>query len=404
MAPKSLPDPAVDAKLEGLPTLQMSIETLQTEFPRTEVVAPERKPAVMERELTAAKLVRAVESSRQLNEVLVDFWFNHFNVFLGKGEDRWMIGPYERDAIRAYVFGSFRQLLGATATHPAMLWYLDNWASTREGARGGINENYARELLELHTLGVGGGYSEEDVREVALCFTGWSIVRPRGNVTSAKRDPVSDREAGTFVYRDFAHDKGRKRVLGQVIPAGGGIEDGEKVLDLLAKQPATARFVALKLCRKFVADVPPPALVERVAATFQRTHGDLPSVYAVIFSSKELWSDSAFASKTKSPLELAASAVRALGGTVRPELAPALAQQIGRMGEPLYRCQPPTGYGETADAWLNAGSLLNRLNFAFALAAGRVADVSVGASRIATGADAARTAGFVLAAPEFQKR
>jgi uncharacterized protein (DUF1800 family) len=422
MAPDSLPDPDTDAEVASLKTLRMSIAALQVEFPRPAVAAararaekgaagdrmepipPGKRPAVMQRELVSAKLVRAVDSSRQLQEVLTDFWFNHFNVYLGKSEDRWMIGPYERDAIRPHVFGGFRQLLGATAKHPAMLWYLDNWMSTRGGPRGGINENYARELLELHTLGVDGGYTQEDVREVARCFTGWSIVRPRGKMAAAKgaMDPA---EAGTFVFRDLAHDRGAKRVLGEFIPAGGGMSDGEKVLDLLVEKPATARFVALKLCRKFVADVPPPALVERVADTFRRTRGDLPSVYAAIFSSPEFWSDSAFASKTKTPLELAASGVRALGGRVRAVSAPALARQIARMGEPLYECPAPTGYKETADAWVNTGSLLNRLNFALALASGKIPGVGGDPARLAPGSpEPARLAGLALGSPEFQRR
>jgi uncharacterized protein (DUF1800 family) len=415
MAPASVPDPAVDAKLAGLPTLSMSIAALQTGFPRPraglarageagDTIPPEKRPAVMEKELVTAKLVRAVESSRQLNEVLADFWFNHFNVFLGKGEDRWMIGPYERDAIRPHVFGRFRDLLGATATHPAMLWYLDNWSSVREGfGKQGLNENYARELLELHTMGVDGGYTQEDVRAVARCFTGWSIVRPRGNAARAVSREAK-LETGTFVYRDFAHDKGEKRVLGEVIPAGGGREDGEKVLDLLARQPATARFLAAKLCRKFVSDAPPTALVARVADTFQKTRGDLRSVYAAIFSSPEFWSDAAFAAKTKTPLELAASAVRALGGTVRPAFASSFSQQIARMGEPLYQCQPPTGYRETAEEWVNAGSLLNRVNFGLALASGRIEGVAIETTRLSPGPEGARAAALLLGSPAFQKQ
>ena len=397
MAPASLPDRAVEAKLASLPTLSMSIEALESAYPRPRgdvTIPPEKRPAVMERELVTAKLVRAVESARQLHEVLVDFWFNHFNVFLGKGQDRWMVGPYERDAIRPNAFGSFRELLGAAAAHPAMLFYLDNWMSVREGfGKRGLNENYARELLELHTMGVDGGYTQEDVREVARCFTGWSIARPNGKA-----------EPGTFVYRDFAHDKGAKHVLGEVIPAGGGREDGEKVLDLLARQPATARFIALKLCRKFVADDPPAALVARVAGTFLKTRGDLPSVYAAIFSSPEFWSDAAFGAKTKAPLTLAGSAVRSVGGAVIVAYAPSLARQIARMGEPLYLCQPPTGYGESAEAWVNAGSLLNRLNFSLALAAGRIEGVSIEPARSASSSEAAQATALLLGSPGFQKQ
>jgi len=425
MRPGTIPDDGVGAKLKALPTLTMSIAELQKEYPRPKALAagggepvgrratrgdvdPARLPRHVARELAAQKLVRAAESERQLLEVMTDFWFNHLNVFAEKGEDRWMVTAYERDAIRPHVFGSFRELLGATARHPAMLWYLDNWASTRDGvtraeliaeerggrragrragarralrgdaapgARGreklGLNENYARELLELHTLGVDGGYTQEDVREVARCFTGWSIERPR--------------EAATFRYRDAAHDRGQKVVLGHVIPAGGGIEDGEKVLDLLAGQPATARFLARKLCQKLVSDAPPDALVARVATIFLKTRGDLPSVYAAILSSPEFWSDEAFGAKTKTPLELAASALRALDA--RTTGAPPLVEQVGKMGEPLYRCQPPTGYKETADAWVSTGALLNRLNFGVALAAGRVGGTKVVLDRFVAGAD-----------------
>ena len=426
MSPADIEDARTDAKLKALATLSMSVPALFKEFPRPqdvakakgvdaadpaareklrELVPPGKRPAVLEQQLAAAKLVRAVESRRQLQEVLVDFWFNHFNVAGDKGEDRWLVGAYEREAIRPHVFGRFRDLLGATASHPAMLFYLDNWMSSREGVRG-INENYARELLELHTLGVDGGYTQNDVREVARCFTGWSLVPPRAARTApARRGAARDLPPGSFVFRPGAHDTGAKTVLGMVIPAGGGREDGERVLDLLARRPATARFVATKLCRRFVADDPPPALVARVAAVFARTDGDLGSVYAAIFSSPEFWSDAAFAAKTKSPLEFAASAVRALGGSVDPERAAPLARQVALMGEPLYRCQPPTGYGDTAETWVSAGMLVNRIAFASALATGRIPGVTVDASRLAPGAfDPAPAAALALAEPAFQKR
>jgi uncharacterized protein (DUF1800 family) len=414
--PAALDDAATDAKLHNLPTLAMTIPELLKDYPRPldvarangidpndpagreklrELLPPEKRPAALERELAAAKLVRAVESRRQLQEVLVDFWFNHFNVFGDKGEDRWMVGAYERDAIRPHVFGRFRDLLGATAAHPAMLFYLDNWTSRREG----INENYARELLELHTLGVDGGYTEEDVREVARCFTGWSIVPPRGRM--AAKDPAANLPPGTFFFRPRAHDPGEKHVLGTVIPAGGGREDGEAVLDLLAAHPSTARFLATKLCRKFVSDTPPAGLVTRVAAVFTATQGDLRAVYAAIFSSSEFWSDEAFGAKTKTPLELAASAVRALGGTIDPARAEPLAQQVARMGEPLYRCAPPTGYASTADAWLSAGMLVNRISFG-AVLAGRLPGVTVPTPPLAPPDPVAAT--LALGAPDFQRK
>ncbi|MFN7131390.1 MAG: DUF1800 domain-containing protein, partial [Myxococcales bacterium] len=361
LSPGTIPDEAVDAKLAQLPTLTLTPAELLEAYPapgrkkREEARGAEPraadeamaldapKPRAITDELAAARLIRAVESRRQLQEVLVDFWFNHFNVSADKGAVRWLVTSYERDAIRPHVFGSFRALLGATARHPAMLFYLDNWLSAREGVvltelpkkerrvlkraggqQPGLNENYARELLELHTLGVDGGYTQDDVREVARAFTGWSIERPR--------------EEGTFVFRDAIHDRDAKRVLGHHLPSGGGIEDGERVLDLLARHPSTARFIALKLCRKFVSDDPPKALVERVAKRFLETEGDLPSVYATIFSAREFWSEGARGSKTKTPFELAASSLRALGGTT--DGGPALVRAVRSMGEPLYFCQP----------------------------------------------------------------
>jgi uncharacterized protein (DUF1800 family) len=428
MSPAALDDAQVEAKLRELPTLAMTVPELLREFPRPqdvakangiekdgletreklkELIPPAKRPAVIEQQLAAAKLVRAVESRRQLQEVLVDFWFNHFNVFDGKGEDRWMVGAYERDAIRPHVFGRFRDLLGATASHPAMLFYLDNWTSTREGFNGrGLNENYARELMELHTLGVDGGYTQQDVREVARCFTGWSIVPPRAAANAqARRGAARDLPPGSFVFRSAAHDAGEKHVLGAVIHAGGGREDGERVLDLLAAHPSTARFVAEKLCRRFVSDDPPAALVTRVADVFRATDGDLRSVYAAIFSSKEFWSDAARGAKTKTPLELAASAVRALGGSVDPARALPLAQQVALMGQPLYKCQPPTGYADTAEAWVSAGMLVNRIAFGAALAAGKVPGVTADPSVLAPGAaDPVRVAALALGEPAFQKR
>ncbi|ATB33899.1 DUF1800 domain-containing protein [Melittangium boletus] len=388
--PERIADEALTRELEALPTVSLSMESLVARHPPlkdqarelglrlesqedreqlTEMLGPDALPRRVDEELRAQKLLRAVASERQLQEVLVDFWFNHFNVSAAKGPVRWMVSSYERDALRPHVFGRFRELLGATAHHPAMLFYLDNWRSAREGfvprgkksrqderPPGGLNENYARELLELHTLGVEGGYTQEDVREVARAFTGWTIDKPR--------------HAPAFLFRPAMHDGDTKRVLGQELPAGGGQEDGERVLDLLARHPATARFIATKLARKFVSDTPPASLVERLAGEFQRTDGDLRAVYRALFTSPEFWSDDSLGAGTKTPLELVASSLRALGVTT--DGGPALARAVERMGQPLYRAPSPTGFPEHAEPWVNTGALVQRINFALALAAGRV--------------------------------
>ncbi|MEW5741576.1 MAG: DUF1800 domain-containing protein [Myxococcota bacterium] len=336
----------------------------------------EELPVQLLVEATQAKLIRAVQSKRQLEEVLVDFWFNHFNVSAEKNRARWMVTAFERDAIRPHVFGRFRDLLGATAKHPAMLWYLDNWMSVRDGfepPKGlpnaeamprGLNENYARELLELHTLGVNAGYTQDDVREAARALTGWTIeVRPKSQAF------------GQFLFRPRVHDDGEKHVFGLTLPAGGGQADGEKLLDYLARHPATARHVAKKLCVRFVSDAPPDALVERVAAEFLRTDGDLRATVRAIFEAPEFWSAEAVGAKTKTPLEFVVSAVRAVG--TLDEVQRALAQPLEALGQPLYRCAPPTGYAEVAGPWVSAGALVSRINFGLRLATGRVPGVLV---------------------------
>ncbi len=409
--PESLEDGAVEAKLSNFRSLQMSTaERLSAYQPEAKLAKqrgvdltdPEARAKLLEEmpmgamprqmglELIAAKLIRATESRRQLQEVLLDFWFNHFNVAGQKGAVRWMLASYETTALRPHLFGSFRALLGAVAHHPAMLFYLDNWMSTREGldlaalrrsgvpvpkklaelGKLGLNENYARELLELHTLGVDGGYTQSDVREVARCFTGWGIEKPR--------------QVGTFAFHPLAHDTGEKHLLGTTVAAGGGMDDGERVLDLLAAHPSTAHFLARKLAQKFVADEPPPALVERLAETYLKTHGDLSQVYLALFQSPEFWSEQAFHAKTKTPLEFAVSAVRALGGNTYGD-GP-LVKAVDAMGEQLYRAQPPTGWPEVATPWVNAGALVTRINFALALTAGRIPGTQVGLPPEAPGA------------------
>ena len=411
--PQRTPDTATEAALGGYPVLGEATAALVRDYPppvalpppgagagemtrQTPPGPPDHRPAVIAAQLQGAKLTRAVLSERQLQEVMVDFWFNHFNVYAQKGAVRWMLPAYEREAIRPYALGRFRDLLSATAHHPAMLFYLDNWLSTRpglvvpagpnQGRRMGLNENYARELMELHTLGVDGGYTQQDVIEVARCFTGWSINRPR--------------QGGGFVFRPAAHDGAEKVVLGQRIPAGGGESDGERVLDILARHPSTARFVSTKLARRFVSDDPPTALVERMVATFQRTDGDVRAVLLTIFTSPEFWSADAYRAKIKTPLEVVASAVRALDAQVAPprpgELGgaggPALAREVARLGEPLYEAQPPTGFPDRAEAWVNTGALLGRMNFALALVHNRLRGVSVDVGPLLAGVDRAEPA------------
>jgi uncharacterized protein (DUF1800 family) len=340
-------------------------------------------------ELQAAKLARAVGSERQLQEVMTDFWENHFSVFAGKGVTRLFVPAYDRDVIRPYAMGKFRDLLGAVAKSPAMLFYLDQWQSTvdslhpaevamnapagRRGgavaqrrvaqaarARRGLNENYARELMELHTLGVDGGYTQQDVIEVARALTGWTM-NPRQNAQ--------------FVFRPAIHDAGAKAVLGHRLPAGRGIEDGEDVLDILARDPHTAHFIARKLAVRFVSDDPPPALVERAAQTFLKTGGDIREVVRTIVTSPEFFSRAAYRSKVKSPFELVASSLRALGA--RPDTTMRSAQVVAFLGQPMFGHRDPNGWPETGDAWMNSGAILNRINFGAALAGGRLPNASV---------------------------
>src|SRR5213079_2488055 len=304
------------------------------------------------------------------------------SIFANKDDDRYLLTSYDRDTIRPFAMGRFRDLLGATAHSPAMLFYLDNWRSSvprpyparngnPAGVDGGLNENYARELMELHTLGVDGGYTQKDVQEVARCFTGWTIIAPRGAGAAAQavmNGPMAEmarNRPGTFIFRPAVHDNGEKVVLGHKIPAGGGMKDGLMVLDILAHHPATAKFIATKLTRRFIADEPPPALVDRVAQTFLKTDGDIREVLKAIFSSPEFNSAEAYRAKVKRPFELAISAVRTLGADTNG--GPQLHQWVARMGQPLYGFQTPNGYSDVAENWVNTGALLERMNFALAL-------------------------------------
>ncbi len=339
---------------------------------RRKMILANNPQGVVAYDLNDGKFYRALYSNRQLQEELVDFWYNHFNVFLDKGSDRFLVPSYERDAIRPHVLGKFRDLLEATANSPAMMFYLDNWESVKpdevrrpngKKPTRGLNENYARELMELHTLGVDGGYTQKDIIEVARCFTGWTLRPARGG----------------FDYNDKVHDKGEKIVLGVTIPAGGGKEDGEKVLDILAAHPSTARFISKELALRFVADNPPPALIDRMAETFRSTGGDIRAVMMTMLSSKEFFSQGAFHAKVKTPFEMMVSALRATGAQV--DYVFPLANQIATLGEPLYRKLEPTGYSSANSEWVSSSGLLARMNFALSLGQNKVAGVKVDTAR-----------------------
>jgi uncharacterized protein (DUF1800 family) len=382
-----------------------------------------RPPQEVVQESQQAKILRAVYSERQLQEVMTDFWFNHFNVYVQKGADRILTASYERDAIRPNVFGKFEDLLKATAEHPAMLFYLDNWMSAspnakmpdrneilrmrRErrfggfgggfGNRGmrrmeidemrrinrngkvakrsrGLNENYAREIMELHTLGVDGGYTQKDVQEVARCLTGWTIRNPRAG--------------GDFYFNPSMHDDGEKTVLGKKISSGGGIKDGYAVIHMLATHPSTAKFISTKLARKFVSDNPPPALVARMSQTFLKTDGDIRETLRTMFKSPEFFAAENYRAKIKTPFEMTVSAVRAIGADTNGN--PQFHRWMAQMGEGLFMCQPPTGYPDTAERWVNTGALLERMNFALALSENRIPGARANLDNLLAGVNTTR--------------
>jgi uncharacterized protein (DUF1800 family) len=424
--PERIPDPIAQWKVRDLPTLSMSTAELFEKFERPlrearrerqlrsakdgsakgpeaadadfekmrDQIPPEKRPRRIVEELSASRVLAAAYSERQLNEVMVDFWMNHFNVFAAKGLDRIFITSFERDTIRPNIWGRFEDLLTATAKSPAMLFYLDNAQSTADEANrpkrralgpwrwalggnpvmraqqkraGGLNENYARELMELHTLGVDGGYAQKDVTELARVLTGWSIDRRGGE------------EPGAFVFRSAVHDVGTKTVLGNWF-SGGGMEEGERMIHYLAVHPSTAHHIAFQLCQRLVADNPPKALVDRVAKKFLATDGDLRQTVQSIVESPEFFDPQFYRAKIKSPFEYVVSAVRAAGGDTDGRMP--IVRAIAQMGEPLYLCQPPTGYSDVASAWVNTGALVARLNFALALAANRLPGTEIDLARL----------------------
>lgn len=378
----SLKGPKRDEFLEGMTAQQ-----------RETVAALNNPQQVVLEELVESKILRATYSERQLQEVMTDFWFNHFNVFIGKSADRYFLTSYERDVIRPRAMGKFEDLLVATAQSPAMLFYLDNWLSVgpnsdvargipRNGGwrrslrgpasgrqakaqRSGLNENYGRELMELHTLGVNGGYTQADVTEVARVFTGWTLKQPR--------------QGGGFTFEERMHEPGDKMVLGQRINSNGE-KEGLEMLHILAHHPSTAKFICTKLAMRFVSDDPPPALVSQMAQTFMKKDGDIREVLKTMFRSPEFWSNDAYRAKVKTPLEFVVSALRASDASVSDALP--IARQLQILGMPPYGMQPPTGYSMKADAWVNSSALLGRMNFALALAAGKVRGTQVDWDRV----------------------
>lgn len=392
-------------------------------------------------QIVANRVIRAVYSEKQLQEVMVDFWQNHFNVYSGKAAVRWYIPSYERDVLRKNALGNFKDLLVGTAQHPAMLFYLDNFesvspnAQTRVGGgklqrmiengniplrrrerlkqqyglndaqldqrlkemraspqqsqrrrERGINENYARELMELHTLGVDGGYTQKDIVEVAKAFTGWTIADPRGYRRAAastiqgnedrrigrmqrQAGIPEDVESGEFYFNDRWHETGAKTVLGQKIDEGG-LKDGLKVMDVLVASPATAKFIARKLAVKFVSDNPSEAFVSRIASAFSTSKGDIKTTLRAMFSDKEFFAPENYRAKVKTPFELAVSSIRTLGGETNA--SPAMVAMLTKLGEVPYGYQAPTGYPDQAADWVNTGALLERLNFAVAISSNRI--------------------------------
>jgi uncharacterized protein (DUF1800 family) len=453
LQPTSIDDSALDARLQRYPTVAMSSKELLAKFPKADQGAKKlgitkeqyeeqqkakqqdalaqvietgnqnldkaqqqlarlQGPNRILAELSMAKVDRAVYSNRQLEAVMEDFWFNHFNVFANKGDDKWLVTSYVRDTIRPHTLGKFDDLLLATAKSPAMLFFLDNYLSADPAAvarnqqmkamhqgrfqggfasgsmptpgtfpgpvangpntngaaaaaaknkkDSGLNENYGREVMELHTVGVDAGYTQQDVIQMAECLTGWTIHEPR-------KDPQ-------FFFDEKIHGEGKKVVMGRTFNYGGE-KDGQEALKMLASSPKTANFISSELARHFVSDNPPPALVKRMAQSFESSGGDIRTVMKAMIYSPEFWSKETYRAKVKTPFELVATTARAMNAEVTITLP--LSQWVGRMGEPLFLCQPPTGYSDKAETWVNAGALLNRLNFALTFAGDKMNGATV---------------------------
>ena len=359
------------------------------------------------RQFIAQKILRATYTNNQLQELLTDFWFNHFNVSLNKNQCAEFVPAYERDVIRPNVFGKFEDLLLATAKSPAMLMYLDNFSSmgvneqmttgfpakagpnAQQKAKNvkGLNENYAREVMELHTLGVDGGYTQNDVTQAARVLTGWTIYPMGDRAYGSQMKQLADRMGqanftkrgfvrdGDFLFAANRHDTKEKVVLGKKFPAGGGYEEGVELLKMLADHPSTARFISRKIAVRFVNDNPPQALVDRMATTFTATNGDIRQVLITMVSSKEFWSKQALREKTKSPFELAISAVRSLDAEINAPYM--LYTWISKMGQKMYYYQAPTGFPDKGQYWINTGALLYRMNFGLALASQKIPGVTI---------------------------
>ena len=453
--PEHIDDAALESKLSHAPLATTSVQGLLDRFPPEQVLQPrrelaqgdsvsgtprrdlrreprERNPQRILADMTGARLIRAVHTERQLEEMMTAFWFDHFNVFWGKGVTRWLVSDYERSAIRPHVFGKFEDMVLATARHPAMLFYLDNFQSVapdsslearerrsemarriesmprraRDRARrrmaqaepsettrgrAGLNENYARELMELHTLGVDGGYTQEDVVAVARILTGWTFQQPGNRMEmSQARATVQDGriappdldygDAFQFRFRSRLHDAGEKTVMGRTYPAGGGEEEGVGLIRALAKHPSTARHLATQLATRFVSDQPPSGLVDDLAEVFRATGGDLRAVTRALFTSEAFYSAEAVGARTKSPFLLMASTLRmTYAHTPEPRV---LIEPLRSLGEAPYLAEPPTGYPETSAEWASSGAMLTRMNFATSYVTGELRGVGPDGKRL----------------------